>query len=200
MDADRLLLQRGVEWHLLAVDEVEATEQRSVDRSRRLATIVWEPSATSLVTDDPAAGGRAFDRAVLGVSAQLIGLADHMLTETVAYVQEREQFGRPIGSYQALKHKLADVLLATDFARPMVARAGYSLAHGDPASGVHVSMAKAYASEAGRLAAGHALQCHGAIAYTVEYDLHMWMKRAWALAAQWGDAGWHRSRVGAAIL
>ncbi len=200
IDADRLLLQRDGAWHLVPVDAVNATPETSVDGARRMATIEWSPGPDSLITDDAAAGDRAFDRAVLGTSAQLVGLADHLLAVTVEYVQEREQFGRPIGSYQALKHKLADVLLALDFARPMVARAAYSLAHGDPSAGVHVSMAKAYASQAGLTAATHALQCHGAIAYTVEYDLHMWMKRVWALSAQWGDAAWHRRRVGAAIL
>ena len=200
VDADQLLLQRDDTWHLVAVDDVSATPEQSVDGARRLATIEWEPDPDTLVTDNPAASALAFDRAVLGISAQLLGLADHLLAVTVEYVQEREQFGRPIGSYQALKHKLADVLMAIDFARPMVARAAYSLANDDPSASVHVSMAKAYASQAGLTAAAHALQCHGAIAYTVEYDLHMWMKRVWALAAQWGDAAWHRGRVGEAIL
>ena len=90
--------------------------------------------------------------------------------------------------------------MALEYARPMVARAAWSLADGDPAAGTHVSMAKVYAAQAGLTAASHALQCHGAIAYTVEYDLHMWMKRVWALSAQWGDAAWHRRRVGEAIL
>ena len=200
IDADRLLLQRGDAWQLVPVDAVATTPEQSVDGARRMATIAWDPTPDTLVTDDAVAGERAFDRAVLGVSAQLVGLADHLLAVTVEYVQEREQFGRPIGSYQALKHKLADVLMAIDFARPMVARAAYSLAHDDPEVGVHVSMAKVYSSQAGLTAAAHALQCHGAIAYTVEYDLHMWMKRVWALAAQWGDAAWHRRRVGAVIL
>ena len=70
----------------------------------------------------------------------------------------------------------------------------------DPDRSLHVSMAKAQASEAALAAARAALQCHGAIGYTFEYDLHLWMKRAWALAAAWGDAAWHRARVGAAIL
>ena len=200
VDAEQLLLQRGDAWHMVPVDDVSATPEQSVDGARRLATIQWEPGPDTLVTDSPAASGAAFDRAVLGISAQLLGLADHLLAVTVEYVQEREQFGRPIGSYQALKHKLTDVLMALDFARPMVARAAYSLANGDPSASTHVSMAKAYAAQAGLTAASHALQCHGAIAYTVEYDLHMWMKRVWALAAQWGNTAWHRRRVGAAIL
>ena len=84
--------------------------------------------------------------------------------------------------------------LKLEFARPVVHRAAATM---DP---THVSMAKAYASDAATLASRVALQVHGAIGYTVEYDLHMWMKRAWALAGAWGDARWHRRRVGDAIL
>ena len=155
VDADRLLLQRG---DALASGRrsttVSATPEQSVDGARRLATIEWDPARTRLVTDDPAATDVAFDRAVARVSAPSCWVwPTTCLAVTVDYVQEREQFGRPIGSYQALKHKLADVLMALDFARPMVARAAYSLAHDDPSASVHVSMAKAYASQAGLTAA-----------------------------------------------
>jgi alkylation response protein AidB-like acyl-CoA dehydrogenase len=81
-----------------------------------------------------------------------------------------------------------------------VGRAAYSLAKRDGDRSVHVSMAKAHTSEAALLAGRKALQVHGAIGYTTEYDLHLWMKRAWALAASWGDAAWHHARVGRAIL
>ena len=163
----------------------------SVDGSRRLFAI----GARSV---QPA--GDAFDRAALGVAAQLIGLADHMLTMTVEYAKERHQFGVPIGSFQAVKHHLADVALALEFARPLVYRAAWSMARGEGSPSVHVAMAKARASEAALLAGRVALQVHGAIGYTTEYDLHLWMKRAWALAASWGDAAWHDDRVGRAIL
>jgi alkylation response protein AidB-like acyl-CoA dehydrogenase len=163
----------------------------SVDGSRRLSAIDQPPSWTV---------GDAFDRGGLGVAAQLIGLAQHMLDSTVEYAKERRQFGVPIGSFQAVKHHLANVALALEFARPLVYRAAWSIANGDDARSVHVSMAKARASEAALLAGRVALQVHGAIGYTTEYDLHLWMKRAWALAASWGDAGWHEQRVGRAIL
>ena len=163
----------------------------SVDGSRRLFAI--RARATGPADD-------AFDRATLGVAAQLIGLADHMLTMTVEYAKERHQFGVPIGSFQAVKHHLADVALALEFARPLVYRAAWSMARGDGSPSVHVAMAKARASEAALLAGRVALQVHGAIGYTTEYDLHLWMKRAWALAASWGDAAWHDDRVGRAIL
>ena len=105
----------------------------------------------------------------------------------------------PIGSFQAVKHHLANARLALEFARPLVYRAAWTDRRGDPERAVAVSLAKASASDA---AASRrvALQCHGAIGYTTEYDLHLFMKRAWALAATWGDAAWHRARVGRAIL
>ena len=163
----------------------------SVDGSRRLFTVGWGPFAMK---------GEWFERGALGTAAQLLGLAQAMLDVTVEYAKARHQFGVPIGSFQAIKHKLADVRLALEFARPVVYRAAYSVAHKDPQLSVHVSMAKAYASDAALLAARHALQVHGAIGYSYEHDLHLWMKRAWALAASWGDAAWHRDRVGRAIL
>jgi alkylation response protein AidB-like acyl-CoA dehydrogenase len=96
-----------------------------------------------------------------------------------------------------VKHHLADAALRLEFARPCVHRAAWMLANADDLAEVQlaVSLAKAQASDTALLAARKALQVHGAIGYTVEYDLHMWMKRAWALAAAWGDATWHRDRV-----
>jgi len=123
-----------------------------------------------------------------------------MLDLTVAYVAERRQFGVPVGSFQAVKHHLADARLALEFARPLVYRAAWSLTHGADGTPVHVSMAKATASDAAHQAGRAALQCHGAIGYSYEYDLHLFLKRAWALEATWGDAPWHRARVGRAIL
>ena len=175
------------------------TPRSSVDGTRRLYAVEWDPTAATEVggVDDAAI---AFDRGALGFAAQLIGLAQHMLDTTVEYAGARHQFGVPIGSFQAVKHHLADVALALEFARPLVYRAAWSLAKRDPDRSVHVSMAKARSSEAALLAGRVALQVHGAIGYTTEYDLHMWLKRAWALAASWGDADWHDDRVGRAIL
>ncbi|SMC95861.1 acyl-CoA dehydrogenase family protein [Lentzea albidocapillata] len=148
-----------------------------------------------VVVDDPAAVELAWLRGVLGASAQLIGLSRRMLETTVEYVGQRRQFGVPIGSFQAVKHRLADALLRIEFAAPAVARAGFSLATSDPDRVRDVSMAKALASDAAREVARAAIQCHGAIAYTTEYDLHLYAKRAWALAADWGSAAWHRAVV-----
>jgi alkylation response protein AidB-like acyl-CoA dehydrogenase len=170
---------------------LQLRRHESVDGSRRLFAIAKPPAWTI---------GDAFDRGALGIAAQLVGLGDHMLSTTVEYAKERRQFGVPIGSFQAVKHHLADVALALEFARPLVYRAAWSVAKRHDDRAVHVAMAKARASEAALLAGRVALQVHGAIGYTTEYDLHLWMKRAWALAASWGDTAWHDDRVGRAIL
>ncbi len=169
----------------------------SVDGSRRLARLIDATDARPLTRAELSL---AFWRGNLGYSAQLLGLARQMLDLTVAYTVDRKQFGAPIGSFQAIKHQLANVRIGIEFAAPLVYRAAHSLAVGDSGAAVHVSMAKAQAAGVATNAARTALQCHGAIGYSYEYDLHLWMKRAWALASTWGDAAWHRERVARAIL
>jgi len=116
------------------------------------------------------------------------------------YAKERHQFGKPIGSFQAVKHKLADALLRTEFARPVVYRAAYSLATHAGTKERDVSMAKVFACDAASTATRSALQVLGAIGYTQEHDLHVWMKRAWSLSAAWGNADVHRARVSESVL
>ncbi|HEY8548030.1 MAG TPA: acyl-CoA dehydrogenase family protein [Acidimicrobiales bacterium] len=198
-DADRFLLRHGDELHLVEPDGVALEPLATVDGARRAARLQWAPSRSTLLTDDPAAVELAFDRGALGAAAQLLGLGQRMLDLTVAYVREREQFGQPIGAFQAVKHHLADALKELAFARPAVHRAAHSIATGAAERARDVSMAKAMASDAARFVGRQALQCHGAIGYTVEADLHLYLKRAWALAAAWGDAAWHRDRVGRAL-
>ena len=167
--------------------EVELIAHPSFDGARRLFEVRGTPA--------PVPGEQAgFERAACGIAAQQCGLADRMLEITTDYVRERKQFGVPVGSFQAVKHQLANARVALEFARPLVYRAAVTL------EAAHVSMAKAKADEAALTTARAALQCHGAIGYTTEYDLHLYMKRAWALARTWGDARWHRDRVGRAIL
>jgi alkylation response protein AidB-like acyl-CoA dehydrogenase len=147
------------------------------------------------VVDDPAVVETAWLRGVLGAAAQLVGLSRRMLDMTVEHVGSRTQFGVPVGSFQAVKHHLASALLQLEFAAPAVARAGASLATRATDRARDVATAKALASDAASTVARTAIQCHGAIAYTTEYDLHLYAKRAWALAADWGSAAWHRAAV-----
>ncbi len=188
-----LVLLIGDRVGAVPVDGATLVEHRSIDGSRRL----FEVGGDAVVLDaDPAL---AFDRAAAAAAAQCAGVAQHLLEATVEYAAQRFQFGKPVGSYQAVKHHLADAALKIEFARPAAHHAAWCIAVGDSDRSRDVSLAKALASEAVDLAARTALQCHGAIGYTYEHDLHLWMKRGWALSAAWGDAAWHRNRIAAAL-
>jgi alkylation response protein AidB-like acyl-CoA dehydrogenase len=118
-----------------------------------------------------------------------------MLQKAIAYAKEREQFGQKIGSFQAIQHKLAETFLLVESAKSAVYYAAYALAKGLPDASIHVSVAKAYAGDAGRRANYESLQVHGGIGFTWEHDLHLWLKRGRALEAQYGDSDWHRRRI-----
>jgi alkylation response protein AidB-like acyl-CoA dehydrogenase len=194
--ADAVLLSSGGAVRLVPAGGITVVEPLDcVDRSRRDARVEWA-GGTVLGTADL---GLARDRAALGAAAQLCGLAAQMIQVTVEYTTQRRQFGVPIGSYQAVKHHLADALLRLEHARPPVYRAAWSVAHDLPTRGRDVSMAKAMANQAAAVSARAALQCHGAIGYTWEHDLHLWMKRAWVLERAWGDTAVHRARVADAL-
>jgi alkylation response protein AidB-like acyl-CoA dehydrogenase len=173
-----------------AVSDALVGEQcRSVDPSRRL----YETSAAG----PPRAAdvARAYEFGVLATAAQLIGAGQAMLVSSVEYAKQRTQFGRVIGGYQAIKHKLADVHIAVDLARPLLYGAALSLAEDSVDTARDVSAAKAAASDAALLAARTALQTHGAIGYTAEHDLSQWLLRVQALRCAWGDPASHRRRV-----
>jgi alkylation response protein AidB-like acyl-CoA dehydrogenase len=123
-----------------------------------------------------------------------------MLDLAATYAREREQFGKPIGEFQLVKGLLADALLKLTLARPVVYNAAHSVARALDTRARDASMAKAFASEAVTEAARAALQVHGAIGYTEEHDLHIWLKRAWVLARAWGSASEHRERIARAVL
>jgi alkylation response protein AidB-like acyl-CoA dehydrogenase len=196
-DADHLLLADGTSALVLVSAEHSVVEDvESVDGGRRAGRVSWDAGTAHGVAADR---DRVFDRGAWGTAAFLVGLAQRMLDDTVAYVTEREQFGVPVGSFQAVKHHLADAALQLAFARPAVHRAAWSLATVADEATRDVSMAKAMASEAALLVGRKALQCHGAIGYTEEHDLHLFLKRSWALARSWGDADWHRDRIGRAL-
>ena len=133
----------------------------------------------------------AFDLAVLACSAELLGCGERLLADSVEYVKQRKQYGRTIGSYQAIKHALADVRIALDFARPLVL--GAALADEDRSRAV--SAAKVAAGDAAYLASRVALQVHGAIGYTSEFDLGLWINRVRALVGAWGGSAFHRDRI-----
>jgi alkylation response protein AidB-like acyl-CoA dehydrogenase len=196
-EADLLLIERdGVVQAVEPADLITGDPLTSVDRSRPFAEVNWS-KAIPLSGADPALF-RA--RAAAATAAVLCGLAAHLIETTAGYVKERRQFGVPIGSFQAVKHHLADALIALEHARPAVYYAAWSIATGQPTLSRDASFAKAYANEAAGLAARVALQCHGAIGYTYEHDLHLWLKRVWSLRLAWGDTPHHRRQVAAAVL
>jgi alkylation response protein AidB-like acyl-CoA dehydrogenase len=195
--ADAFLMQHGGSLYVLGRDAVTMTEEQSVDSARHLFRVTWEPQKAAAIEADCAA---TYDRLVLGASAELLGVATRCLEMAADYAGERHQFGKPIGSFQAVKHKLADALLLLEFARPVVYRAAYSIAQGERTRARDVSMAKVFAADAAARASGAALQTLGAIGYTQEHALHLWLKRALSLSVAWGTAERHRERVARAVI
>ncbi len=201
--ADVLIAERGGAAYCVPIADVSVVPEQSVDRTRELARVSFDSSAPYRMRDDVDMAtllGLARARAALGTAAQLAGLCRRMLDMAVQYAKDREQFGKPIGAQQAVKHRLANALIEQEFARPMVYRAAWSMANAAQDAEIDVSLAKIYAGRAAKFVAKEALQVHGAIGYTIECDLHMWMKRAWALSAAHGDAAHHRELVGRHIL
>lgn len=175
----------------LAVAHSECA-MRSMDPSRTLHTV------TATAPPAPLPSGAlttAADQGALACSAALLGGGERMLNMAVEYAGQRQQFGRPIGEYQALKHALADVRVALDFARPLVHGAARELGAASATAPRDVSAAKVATAEAAQLAARTALQVHGAIGYTLEHDLSIWLLRTRALVSAWGTPAAHRTRV-----
>ncbi|GGU76148.1 putative acyl-CoA dehydrogenase FadE [Pseudomonas laurentiana] len=196
--AEVLILLEGDDIHAVPRAEVDVEANPSIDASRRLGRVTWNPSPATLIAS--VAQGRALqaqllDRGALSVAGQLLGLAQRMLDLSVDYVAQRKQFGKPIGSFQAVKHHLADVARQIEQAKPVLYRAAHGLARGERNASLWVSQARLACCEASWLAARKGIQVHGAMGYTWEVDLQMFMKRAWSLDASWGDRAFHKSRV-----
>jgi alkylation response protein AidB-like acyl-CoA dehydrogenase len=201
--ADLLLLWHQDEVHALRPDQVKLSFNPSIEMSRRLYQVSWTPNDITRIA--AAAVGRELwegllNRAALAVSAQQLGLAQRMLDLGIDHSAQRKQFGKPIGSFQAVKHQLADVAVKIEFAKPVVFRAAHCLATDRSRAALHVSQAKLAACEAAWFSARRSLQVHGAMGYTWETDLQMFMKRAWALDAAWGDRAFHKTRVAQFLL
>lgn len=201
--ADMIMLAHGDEVHAVPRSLIDVVHNPSIDSSRRLMQVSWEPNSSTRVAT--AEQGRAIwaqtlDRGALSAAGQLIGLAQRMLDLSVDYAAQRKQFGKAIGSFQAVKHHLADVAAKIEFAKPVLYRAAYSLQQGDADASVHISQARLACGEAAHLAARHGIQVHGAMGYTWEVDLQMFMKRSWALSGSWGDKSFHKARVSDFVL
>jgi alkylation response protein AidB-like acyl-CoA dehydrogenase len=188
-DGAHFLVERGA-------DGVTVTAEKSLDPTRKLyearfANVPAEPLASGQ------GGGVAHAYATISaaLAAENVGVAQHTMEMAVEYARERKQFDRPIGSYQAVAHRCAQMLLETEGARSLTYGAAWALDH-DPQTGLRAaSMAKSYAGDAGYRVAASSLQVHGGIGFTWEHDLHFFLKRAKANAHAYGDSRWHRDRV-----
>ena len=181
------------------------TAQPVLDTTRRLALVtadgVEAPAASvrRFAGDPAAAVRRLLDRAAVAVACDSLGLSEAMLDATVAYAKVREQFGRPIGSFQAVKHACADMLVQVSVARELVTHAVRQLADDpdDPDATVATSMAKSYACSTAVAVAGQAMQLHGGMGYTWESGIHRYLKRATLNRSLFGSPAAHRRRLAA---
>lgn len=193
-----LALDTDAATHVIQVSENRVrgasveTVRASVDPSRRLSALVVTDEETSVPEGDAT---MAVELATLAHSASLFGAAERMLEQSVQYLLSRRQFGRVIGEYQALKHRAADVRVALDFARPLIHGAAVALEAGWVDAPRAVSAAKVSSARAADKAALAALQLHGAIGYTSEYDLSLLLLRVRATVAAWGTEQFHRNRI-----
>jgi alkylation response protein AidB-like acyl-CoA dehydrogenase len=201
--ADLLLLPAGDDLHALEPATAQLVREPANDPGHRLFSVAWKPSSATRVAggaEGRALQDQALDRGALACAAQQLGAADRLIDLAVRYACERRQFGAAIGSFQAVKHLLANVKVSLEYARSLVYRAAHSVARDAHTRATDVSAAKAAAGEAALAAGRVSLQVHGAIGYTWEQDVHIWLRRAWSLDLDWGSGDWHRARVADAVI
>ena len=179
--------------HVLWLAEPGA-RHRSVDRARSL----FEVSGREVLARGPAVAGavaQAFRAGALACAAQLLGAGRALLAASVRHAGQRIQFGRPVGAFQAVKHHLADVAIGLEFARPLLDAAAIASPPVTASRPGTCRPRRSPAPSAARRAARAALQVHGAIGYTEEHDLHLWLMKVRALAGAWGSQAEHRARI-----
>jgi len=173
----------------------------TMDQTRKLCEVTLTNVALGgdAIMGALGAGGKALarviDRATVGLCAEMCGGAQKVLDMTVEYAKIRHAFGRPIGSYQGVKHRAADMLVDVENSKSITYYAAWAMDEGVPEGPLAVSMAKAYVSDAYRRVSGAGIQLHGGIGFTWEHDLHLYFKRAKGSEFTFGDATWHRERV-----
>jgi alkylation response protein AidB-like acyl-CoA dehydrogenase len=195
-DADVVVLVEGDTARVAARDELEIEPVAAIDPTRPAAAVRAGTGAGSLLAGDVAA---ALARADVAIAAELVGVCDRALGMTVEYVKDRKQFGTPVGAYQAVSHRCAQMLLETEMARSSTAFAAWC-ADADPSRLDEASAAaRAAACDAGRSVTASAIQMHGGIGFTWEADVHWLYKRAQVDATWLYDAHWHRARLAAEV-
>jgi alkylation response protein AidB-like acyl-CoA dehydrogenase len=173
------------------------TPLTSMDPGLRLSTVTLDGATVPAEARLPSSGALEFllQRGAVGAAAEMLGAARRCLDMAVDYAKVREQFGQPIGSFQAIRHKCADMLLDVENSFSAVYYAAWALANDAEDGPLAASVAKAYVSDASRKVCGDAIQVHGGIGFTWEYDLHLYFKRAKALEPLYGDADHHRELI-----
>src|SRR4051794_6440445 len=191
-DADVLVLVEDGGGRIAAAGEVEVAPVASIDPTRPAARVTFGGGAGEALSGDVVA---ATDTALVAVAAELVGVCDRALAMTVEYVKDRKQFGTPVGGYQAVSHRCAEMLLATEQARVAVSYASWTVGSDPGRAPEAAAMAKAAASDAGREVTAAAIQLHGGIGFTWEADVHWLFKRAQVDAALLGGARSQRARL-----
>ncbi len=170
----------------------------AMDRTRELGLLNFAGTPALEVGDD-ALAALLLDRAATALSAEMLGAADRVLSMTVEYAKDRVQFGKPIGSFQAVKHMLADALVDVEGMRSTAYYAAWCASADDRERSLAASMAKAWCSDASRRVMAAGLQVHGGIGFTWEHDMHLYVKRAQLDQVSFGDAAFHRDRIAALL-
>jgi alkylation response protein AidB-like acyl-CoA dehydrogenase len=195
--ADFIIVAARGRPHLVeaGAEGLTITSTPGIDPTRKLYSVrLDEVEAEPLSSEGPELQ-RARDAIPTALAAESTGVAQRAMEMAVEYAKERKQFDRPIGSYQAVSHRCADMLLEVEGARSTTYYAAWALDHEPETAPLAASMAKAYASEAGWRVTASSLQVHGGIGFTWEHDLHFFLKRAKANAHAFGDSRTHRARV-----
>jgi alkylation response protein AidB-like acyl-CoA dehydrogenase len=180
---------------------LEVTLLPTMDQTRKLCEVACSDVTVGADALLGAAGAgwaplsRVLDRATVALCAEMCGGAQKVLDMTVEYAKIRQAFGRPIGSYQGVKHRAADMLVDVENSKSITYYAAWALDENSPEAPLAVSMAKAYVSDAYRRVAAGGIQLHGGIGFTWEHDLHLYFKRAKGSEFTFGDATHHRERV-----
>ncbi len=189
----------GDEVFLVEVpDELRPDRDAAMDLSRPLGRFRFDEVPARRIGGNDLADG-VLDLAATAASLELLGASEVAMTMAVEYAKERVQFGRPIGSFQAVKHRCADMLVDVEGIRSSAYWAAWSLSVDDPDASIAASTAKIWATDASKRVMASALQVHGGIGFTWEHDLHLYMKRAQLDQVSFGDASFHRDRLGRAL-
>jgi alkylation response protein AidB-like acyl-CoA dehydrogenase len=180
--------------------DVEIEPAETLDTTRRMATVRLDGPSGVELSGDHDAFSRAWHTIAVMTAAESVGLGQRAMEMAVAYAKDRTQFERPIGTYQAVSHACAQMLLEVEGARSAVLWAAWALDNEPETAGIATHVAKAYASDCAARVTESSLQVHGGIGFTWEHDLHFFLKRAQANAHAYGDARWHRDELAAALF